>query len=102
MMSPDNSSMPGELVKALTESFGSVAKFKDDFKAAGAGQFGSGWAWLVKDTDGSLKVTKTENGVNPVCFGQTALPMPSAPKPKTNHACMSIAQPAVPRPRLLR
>ena len=41
--------------------------------AAGAGQFGSGWAWLVKDTDGSLKVTKTENGVNPLCFGQTAL-----------------------------
>ena len=36
-------------------------------------QFGSGWAWLVKDADGSLKVTKTENGVNPLCFGQTAL-----------------------------
>jgi Fe-Mn family superoxide dismutase len=35
--------------------------------------FGSGWCWLVKDTDGSLKVTKTENGVNPLCFGQTAL-----------------------------
>jgi len=32
-----------------------------------------GWAWLVKDTDGGLKVTKTENGVNPLCFGQTAL-----------------------------
>ncbi|MBQ0748748.1 MAG: superoxide dismutase, partial [Roseovarius sp.] len=28
---------------------------------------------VVKDTDGSLKVTKTENGVNPLCFGQTAL-----------------------------
>ncbi len=40
---------------------------------ADAGQFGSGRAWLVKDTDGSLKVTKSENGVNPLCFGQTAL-----------------------------
>ena len=38
-----------------------------------SGQFGSGWAWLVKDSDGNLKVTKTENGVNPLCFGQTAL-----------------------------
>ena len=65
--------MPGALEQALTESFGSVQKFKDDFAAAGAGQFGSGWAWLVKDKDGSLKVTKTENGVNPLCFGQTAL-----------------------------
>ncbi|MEP3675432.1 superoxide dismutase [Sulfitobacter sp.] len=73
MMSPGVSEMPSELEKALVESFGSVAKFMDEFKAAGAGQFGSGWAWLVKDTDGGLKVTKTENGVNPLCFGQTAL-----------------------------
>ena len=73
MMSPEDSKMPSELEKAITESFGSVDKFKDEFKAAGGGQFGSGWAWLVKDTDGGLKVTKTENGVNPVCFGQTAL-----------------------------
>ena len=73
MMSPEDNKMPGELEKAITESFGSVDKFKDEFKAAGAGQFGSGWAWLVKDKDGSLKVTKTENGVNPLCFDQTAL-----------------------------
>ncbi|MBJ2150844.1 superoxide dismutase [Paracoccus sp. IB05] len=73
IMGPDQVGIPGALEKALTESFGSVAKFKEDFAAAGAGQFGSGWAWLVKDKDGSLKVTKTENGVNPLCFGQTAL-----------------------------
>ncbi len=57
----------------LNENFGSVDKFKEDFCAAGAGQFGAGWCWLVKDKDGSLKVTKTENGVNPLCFGQIAL-----------------------------
>jgi superoxide dismutase, Fe-Mn family len=73
MMGPGTSAMPSELEKALVESFGSVAEFKTQFSAAGAGQFGSGWAWLVKDKDGSLKVTKTENGVNPLCFGQTAL-----------------------------
>ena len=73
MMGPTGRAMPGSLEKALTDAFGSVQKFKDDFAAAGAGQFGSGWAWLVKDKDCALKVTKTENGVNPLCFGQTAL-----------------------------
>ena len=73
MMGPGESKMPGELESALVENFGSVADFKSAFSAAGAGQFGSGWCWLVKNADGSLAVTKTENGVNPLCFGQTAL-----------------------------
>ena len=73
MMGPGESKMPGDLEAALVESFGSVADFKTSFSAAGAGQFGSGWCWLVKNADGSLAVTKTENGVNPLCFGQTAL-----------------------------
>jgi superoxide dismutase, Fe-Mn family len=73
-MGTGGKTLPTELEKALVESFGSVAKFKEDFSAAGAGQFGSGWAWLVKDARmAALKVTKTENGVNPLCFGQTAL-----------------------------
>ena len=73
MMSPGVSTMPGELEKAITEAFGSVDEFKSQFAAAGAGQFGSGWCWLVQNADGSLAVTKTENGVNPLCFNQTAL-----------------------------
>ena len=73
MMGPGTGGMPGELESAITEAFGSVDEFKSQFSAAGAGQFGSGWCWLVKDSDGSLKVTKTENGVNPLCFGHTAL-----------------------------
>ena len=73
MMGPGGNNMPSELSSALNENFGSVDKFKEDFCAAGAGQFGAGWCWLVKDKDGSLKVTKTENGVNPLCFGQNAL-----------------------------
>jgi Fe-Mn family superoxide dismutase len=73
MMGPDGRAMPSELEAAIVESFGSVEAFKSDFAAAGVGQFGSGWCWLVKDTDGSLKITKTENGVNPLCFGQTTL-----------------------------
>jgi len=73
MMGPGSSAMPGNVESALVAAFGSVAEFKTQFSAAGAGQFGSGWAWLVKDKDGALKITKTENGVNPLCFGQTAL-----------------------------
>jgi len=73
MMTPKTGPMPSELESRITDAFGSVDKFKEDFTAAGVGQFGSGWAWLVVDTDGSVKITKTENGVNPLCFGQTAL-----------------------------
>ena len=73
MMGPNGNAMPTELEKAINENFGSTENFKDEFCAAGASQFGSGWCWLVQESDGSLKVTKTENGVNPLCFGQTAL-----------------------------
>ena len=73
MMGPNNHNMPSELEAALVESFGSIDKFKEDFVAAGVGQFGSGWCWLVKDIDDQLKITKTENGVNPLCFNQKTL-----------------------------
>ncbi len=73
MMSPNLVKMPGELESRIKDAFGSVDEFKSKFSAAGAGQFGSGWAWLVAEKDGTLKITKTENGVNPLCFGQTAL-----------------------------
>jgi superoxide dismutase, Fe-Mn family len=49
-----------------------LAKFKEEFKAAGTTQFGSGWAWLVKDGD-TLKITKTGNAENPLVHGQTPL-----------------------------
>ena len=65
--------IPGALSKAIDSDLGGYDKMRTDFIQAGVTQFGSGWCWLVKDKDGSLKVTKTENGVNPLCFGQTAL-----------------------------
>ena len=73
MMGPGDAGMPSNLEAALNTAFGSVADFKSQFSAAGAGQFGSGWCWLVQNADGSLAVTKTENGVNPLCHNQTAL-----------------------------
>ncbi|HIP23318.1 MAG TPA: superoxide dismutase [Rhodobacteraceae bacterium] len=73
MMGPNGRAMPTELESRITDAFGSVDAFKTQFSAAGAGQFGAGWCWLVAEADGTLKVTKTENGVNPLCFNQTAL-----------------------------
>ena len=63
MMGPGKSAMPSELEAALTENFGSVDAFKDEFKAAGAGQFGSGWCCLSID-NGKLVVSKTPNAEN--------------------------------------
>ena len=69
-LSPTGGKIPGKLEKKITEDFGSVDAFKDAFKAAGVGQFGSGWAWLVLAGDGKLKITKTPNGSNPLATGE--------------------------------
>ena len=65
--------IPSELESKIVEDFGSFDKFRADFIAAGATQFGSGWCWLVKGADGKLSVTKTPNGENPIIHGQKAL-----------------------------
>jgi Fe-Mn family superoxide dismutase len=69
-LSPAGGGIPGKLEAKLTEDFGGVDKFKEAFKAAAIGQFGSGWAWLVLTGDGKLKVTKTPNGSNPLATGE--------------------------------
>ena len=65
--------IPSDLESQIVEDFGSFDKFRADFIAAGATQFGSGWCWLVKGTDGKLSVTKTPNGENPIIHGQKVL-----------------------------
>jgi Fe-Mn family superoxide dismutase len=54
-----------ELAAAIDRDLGGMDKFKEAFNAAGAGQFGSGWAWLIVQ-DGRLKVTSTPNQDNPL------------------------------------
>jgi superoxide dismutase, Fe-Mn family len=72
-MSPDGGGEPsGDLASAIDDAFGSFDAFKEQFEAAGVGQFGSGWAWLVVD-GGALKVTSSANQDNPVTNGQTPL-----------------------------
>ncbi len=73
MMGPKGKVIPSELESEINNNFGSFDEFKSQFVQAGVGQFGSGWCWLVKLNDGSLKITKTENGVNPICFNQKTL-----------------------------
>jgi len=65
-------SLPGKLQAAIDSDLGGYDKFREDFLAAGAGQFGSGWAWLTFK-DGKLEVTKTPNGENPLVHGGTPL-----------------------------
>ncbi len=60
----------GEIAAAITSSFGSFAEFKQKFNEAGSKQFGSGWAWLVKDKSGKLLVTSTANQDSPLMTGQ--------------------------------
>ena len=72
-MSPQGGGAPsGDLAAAIDAKFGSFDAFKADFKAAGVNQFGSGWAWLVKDAEG-LKVVSTANQDNPVTNGMAPL-----------------------------
>ncbi|RDE10508.1 superoxide dismutase [Pelagibacterium lacus] len=65
-------SLPGKLQAAVDSDLGGFDKFREDFLAAGGGQFGSGWAWL-SFKDGKLEVTKTPNGENPLVHGGTPL-----------------------------
>jgi superoxide dismutase, Fe-Mn family len=60
--------LPGALQAKIDSDLGGFEKFRTDFLAAGAGQFGSGWAWLTLK-DGKLEVTKTPNGENPLVHG---------------------------------
>lgn len=70
MMSPNSGGKPeGELAKKIEEDLGGFDKFKEDFKKAALGQFGSGWAWLVLD-NGKLVVTATPNQDNPISQGK--------------------------------
>ncbi|MCA9561377.1 MAG: superoxide dismutase [Myxococcales bacterium] len=73
-MSPNGGGAPsGDIAKAIDKAFGSFSDFKEKFSTAAAGQFGSGWAWLVKDAAGQLAITTTSNAGTPLTEGQKAI-----------------------------
>jgi Fe-Mn family superoxide dismutase len=72
-MSPSGGGAPdGALASAIDSAFGSFDDFKSQFKAAGVGRFGSGWAWLIHDGSG-LAIVSTANQDNPISDGKTPL-----------------------------
>lgn len=73
IMKPDGGNPAGELETALTRDFGGVQMFKETFTKAAAGVFGSGWAWLVKDEQGTLSVQTTPNQDSPLSEGYTPI-----------------------------
>jgi Fe-Mn family superoxide dismutase len=74
ILSPDGGGSPtGDLAQAITTAFGSFDAFKEMFSNAAATRFGSGWAWLVVNSAGTLEVTSTPNQDNPVMEGKTPI-----------------------------
>ncbi|MCD4683985.1 MAG: superoxide dismutase [Fe] [Bacteroidales bacterium] len=63
----------GTVEDAIVESFGSFNEFKDKFSKAAATLFGSGWAWLVKKSDGKLEIIQESNAGNPIKDGHTPI-----------------------------
>ncbi|MEQ8363950.1 MAG: superoxide dismutase [Cyclobacteriaceae bacterium] len=66
VMSAKGGSPSGALADAIKSAFGSLDEMKAKFNAAAAGRFGSGWAWLIKDSSGKLAITSTPNQDNPL------------------------------------
>jgi Fe-Mn family superoxide dismutase len=63
----------GKLADAINSTFGSFDKFKEEFTKKAITTFGSGWAWLVKNSDGTLALVSTSNAGTPMTANQTAL-----------------------------
>ncbi|MFT0531389.1 superoxide dismutase [Fe] [Castellaniella hirudinis] len=73
-LSPNGGGEPsGALRQAIEAKWGSVDAFKTAFSASAAGNFGSGWTWLVKKSDGTLDIVNTSNAGTPVTSDDQAL-----------------------------
>ena len=74
ILTPGGASTPqGELAADIDRDFGSFEDFKAKFNQAAATRFGSGWAWLVRDADGTLAVGSTANQDSPLMSGKTPI-----------------------------
>ena len=73
VIGPGSSTPEGDLKEAVDEAFGSLDPFKEQFAAAAATRFGSGWGWLSVSPEGQLLVESTANQDNPLSHGNTPI-----------------------------
>ena len=73
ILSTEDSSPSSSLLEAINNTFGDMNGFETEFSNAAATRFGSGWAWLIKNEDGSVAVTSTPNQDNPIMDGKTPI-----------------------------
>lgn len=73
-LTPNGGGEPtGKVAEAINKAFGSFAAFQEKFTATAIGTFGSGWAWLVNNSDGSLEIVSTSNAATPLTDGKIPL-----------------------------
>lgn len=73
-LSPNGGGQPtGKLLEAINAKWGSVDAFKEAFSKSAAGNFGSGWTWLVKKSDGSVDIVNTSNAATPLTTSDVPL-----------------------------
>jgi superoxide dismutase, Fe-Mn family len=73
-MTPNGGGAPnGPVADAINAKWGSFDKFKEEFQKSAVGNFGSGWTWLVKKTDGTVDIVNTSNAGTPLTTDNVAL-----------------------------
>ncbi len=73
-LSPDGGGEPrGDLAAVIDRTFGNPDNFRDEFADAAFSNFGSGWTWLVKNSDGSIEIVNTDDAGNPLTEGKQPL-----------------------------
>jgi len=70
LLAKDQGAPTGDIASVINSNFGTYDSFKEKFTAAATGRFGSGWAWLVKDSAGKFEITSTANQDSPYMEGK--------------------------------
>ena len=72
-LTPEPVDVPDALEQKISEAFGSMETFKDEFSKAAVSLFGAGWVWMTMDTDGKLHIVQESNAGNPLTRGMKPL-----------------------------
>lgn len=72
-LTPKTTALSNQLLQEINSAFNSFENFKSDFIKSAVSNFGSGWTWLVKDSDGSIKIINTQNANTPITTQQKPL-----------------------------